>query len=67
MFVNDIPQPLDILRAPKSLSRLINNGYNPCKVLIVDDNPDDSVMEFGNAVPLQPYRGQPEDCELLLL
>jgi RNA polymerase II subunit A small phosphatase-like protein len=67
MFVNGVPQTLDTLRAPKNLRRLIVNGFEPSKVLIVDDNPDDSVIEFGNVIQLHPYRGQTDDCELLLL
>ena len=66
-FVNGVPQTLDTLRAPKNLRRLIVNSYDPCKVLIIDDNPDESVIEYGNVLQVQPYRAQPEDCELLLL
>jgi len=51
----------------KNLKRLIANGFEPSRVLIIDDNPDDSVCEFGNVLEVQPYRGEQEDCELLLL
>jgi len=67
VFVNGTAQTLDTLRSPKNLHRLIANGFEPSKVLIIDDNPDDSVIEFGNVLQVQPYCGQPDDCELLLL
>ncbi|MBN1567637.1 MAG: HAD family hydrolase [Acidobacteria bacterium] len=67
MFVNGTPQSLDALREPKNLRRLIVNGHDPCKVLIVDDSPDESILAFGNVLQVQPYRGQPDDCELMLL
>ena len=51
----------------KKLNRLIDNGFDPSKVLIIDDNPDDSVCEFGNTLVVQPFRGEPDDYELLLL
>ncbi len=51
----------------KNLKRLIANGLNPLQVLIIDDNPDDSVIEFGNVLQIKPYRGEDDDCELLLL
>jgi RNA polymerase II subunit A small phosphatase-like protein len=66
-FVNGKVFIPGMLGAAKNLKRLIENGFEPSKVLIVDDNPDDSVIEFGNVLQVQPYRGQPEDCELLLL
>jgi RNA polymerase II subunit A small phosphatase-like protein len=51
----------------KNLKRLIANGFEPSRALIIDDNPDESVCEFGNVLEVQPYRGENEDCELLLL
>jgi RNA polymerase II subunit A small phosphatase-like protein len=66
-FVNGKVFIPGMLGAAKNLNRLIANGFKPSTVLIIDDNPDDSVIEFGNVLQVQPYRGQPEDCELLLL
>jgi len=50
MPAEDETQDLDILRAPKNLQRLYINDIEPSHVLVVDDNPDDSVIEFGNAL-----------------
>lgn len=58
---------LDTMSATKNIHRLITNGYKPSNVLIIDDNPDDSVCEFGNVLQVQPFRGEPDDCELLIL
>jgi RNA polymerase II subunit A small phosphatase-like protein len=67
MFINGVPQTLDTLREPKNLRRLIVNGYDPCRVLVIDDNPDESVIDYGISIEVQAYYGQPEDCELLFL
>ncbi len=45
----------------KNLNRLIDNDFEPSKVLIIDDNPDDSVCEFGNVLEVQPFRGGADD------
>ena len=51
----------------KNLKRLIANGFEPLRTLIIDDNPDDSICEFGNILEVIPFRGAPDDVELLLL
>ena len=51
----------------KHIKRLTSSGYEPSRTLVIDDNPDDSIIEYGNVIQVEPFRGDPDDCELLLL
>lgn len=51
----------------KRLKKVKKKGYPLEKVLIVDDSPEKSMDNYGNAIPIQKYEGKEEDCELFLL
>jgi RNA polymerase II subunit A small phosphatase-like protein len=51
----------------KDLKKVKRKGYDLGRVLIVDDTPQKVERNFGNAVYVRPYFGDPEDNELAQL
>lgn len=39
-------------------------GYNLERVLFIDDTPNKMVRNFGNAIYVTPWEGDPQDTEL---
>ncbi len=48
----------------KDLKKVKRLGYDLDRVLIVDDTPRKLVRNYGNAIYIQPFTGDPEDSEL---
>ena len=53
--------------AIKDLRKLKKRGYDPRKVLFVDDSPEKLRRSYGNLVAVRPFVGDPADDELLFL
>ena len=51
----------------KRLKKLKNKGFSIEKILIVDDSPEKSRDNYGNAIYIKPFEGDPEDKELIFL
>lgn len=51
----------------KPLKKVKRNGYNLERILIIDDSPHKFKLNYGNAIYPKPYKGEPEDSELLKL
>ena len=51
----------------KNLTNVTRQGYALEQVLFVDDSPLVHMLNYGNLVPVQPFRGDPRDQELSLL
>ncbi len=51
----------------KPLKKLKNKGYMLARILIVDDTPHKSKLNYGNAIHPQEYLGDSTDNELLML
>ncbi len=51
----------------KRLKKLTRFGWPLERILIVDDSPEKSAQNYGNAVPVAPFLGDPADGELELL
>lgn len=51
----------------KRLDKLKKHGYLMEHMLIVDDTPDKLTSNYGNAIYIKPFTGQPGDEELLHL
>ncbi|NMO14281.1 HAD family hydrolase [Pyxidicoccus fallax] len=49
----------------KKLAKLKRRGYRLERVLIVDDTPAKCIHNYGNAIYVKEYEGQPQDTELL--
>lgn len=48
----------------KDLKKVKRIGYDLARVLIVDDSPEKLSRNYGNAVYVKPFTGQPNDNEL---
>lgn len=48
----------------KDLKKVVKRGFAKERMLIVDDLPSNSERNFGNAVYIAPFEGEPEDAEL---
>jgi TFIIF-interacting CTD phosphatase-like protein len=51
----------------KDLKKVKRLGYDPRRVLIVDDSPEKVERNYGNAINVRPFEGDPLDRELELL
>ena len=51
----------------KDLKKIKRLGYDLNRVLIVDDTPEKAQRNYGNAIYVSPFYGDPKDDELLLL
>jgi RNA polymerase II subunit A small phosphatase-like protein len=51
----------------KDLNKIRRKGFDLKRVLVVDDIPITAQRNYGNAIYMLPYRGDPEDRELRLL
>ncbi len=51
----------------KPLSKLKNKGFNIERILIVDDSPEKTKSNYGNAIYIKAYSGDNADEELRLL
>jgi RNA polymerase II subunit A small phosphatase-like protein len=49
----------------KDLKKVKRLGFNLDRVLIVDDTPQKSERNYGNAIYVRPYAGEPDDRELI--
>lgn len=57
----------DELYYVKSLKKVKRKGYNLGRILIIDDSPHKSELNYGNAIYPKSYKGNKEDDELLKL
>ena len=48
----------------KDLKKVKRLGYDLCRVLVVDDSPEKLERNYGNAVYVKPFEGDPTDREL---
>jgi len=51
----------------KPLKKVKRKGYDLERILIIDDSPHKSKLNYGNAIYPKPYKGETEDNELLKL
>lgn len=51
----------------KDLKKVRRIGYNKERILIVDDTPSKSERNYGNAIYIQPFCGNPNDQYLYML
>ena len=51
----------------KSLKKVKRKGYELERILIIDDSPHKSKLNYGNAIYPKSYKGKIEDNELLIL
>lgn len=51
----------------KDLKKVRKKGFNPERMLIVDDTPQKSERNFGSVVYISEFNGEVDDCELLYL
>lgn len=51
----------------KPLKKVKRKGYNLERILIIDDSPHKSKLNYGNAIYPKPFKGEVEDNELLIL
>jgi len=51
----------------KDLRKVKRRGYDLDRTIIIDDSPEKAQRNYGNAVYVQPFYGEPDDRELLLL
>ena len=58
---------LDTYFFEKRLDKLKKQGFQLDKILIVDDSPEKSITNYGNAIHIKPFTGEPDDEELLHL
>lgn len=58
---------LDIYVQEKRLKKIKKIGFHLDKTIIVDDSPEKIRMNFGNAIYISKFEGNPEDDELKLL
>jgi len=58
---------LDKYVREKRLKKVKKQGFRLEKSLIVDDSPEKTRDNFGNAIYVNPYEGDTKDCELNLL
>lgn len=61
------PHALGHMAYLKPLQKVARKGWDLRRVLIVDDSPEKSVRNYGNAIHPSPYEGDETDRELLLL
>lgn len=57
----------DVYYFEKRIDKLKNKGFNKTKILIVDDSPEKTKNNFGNAIYIQEFIGNVADVELLYL
>lgn len=58
---------LDCYVQEKRLKKIKKKGFRLEKSLIVDDSPEKTRDNFGNAIYVKPFEGDTKDCELNLL
>lgn len=58
---------LDLYYWEKRLDKLKKKGFRIEKILIVDDSPEKSKNNFGNAIYIKEFRGETTDQELVTL
>ncbi|MBW1296304.1 NIF family HAD-type phosphatase [Aquimarina litoralis] len=58
---------LDRYVREKRLKKIKKQGFPLEKALIVDDSPEKTRDNFGNAIYVNPFEGNPEDKELIIL
>ena len=51
----------------KPLKKVKRKGYDLERILIIDDSPHKSKLNYGNAIYPKPYKGETDDNELLIL
>ncbi len=51
----------------KDFKKVKRVGYDLARVLIVDDTRHKAARNYGNAIPIVPFEGDPDDDELRLL
>jgi len=51
----------------KSLKKVKKLGFEIERILIIDDSPHKSKLNYGNAIYPKPFEGEPEDNELIIL
>lgn len=51
----------------KRLDKLKKKGFSLEQILIIDDSPEKSRTNFGNAIHIKPFEGNLNDCELNFL
>jgi RNA polymerase II subunit A small phosphatase-like protein len=51
----------------KDLKKVRKKGFDPERMLIVDDTPQKSERNFGSVVYIAEFNGEVDDCELLYL
>lgn len=57
----------DTYNYEKRLNKLKNKGYRLEQIIIVDDTPEKSRTNYGNAIYISEFTGDPNDRELLYL
>lgn len=57
----------DVYYFEKRLDKLKNKGFEMSKILIVDDSPEKTKNNYGNAIYIQEFTGNKEDIELKYL
>lgn len=58
---------LDTYYFEKKLDKVKNKGFSLEQIIIVDDSPEKSRSNYGNAVYIDPFTGDPNDNELAYL
>ena len=53
--------------AIRPLKKVKRKGYDLERILIIDDSPHKSKLNYGNAIYPKPYKGETEDNELIKL
>ena len=51
----------------KDLKKIKKFGFDLEKVLIIDDSPEKLTRNYGNHIPVIPFKGDPDDDELFKL
>jgi len=51
----------------KDLNKVRRKGYSKNRILIVDDSPEKSERNYGNAIYMRPFSGNPNDRYLYML
>jgi carboxy-terminal domain RNA polymerase II polypeptide A small phosphatase len=51
----------------KRLDKLKKKGFRLEQILIIDDSPEKARANYGNAIHIKEFTGDPNDCELRYL
>lgn len=57
----------DTYNYEKRLDKLKKKGYRLEQILIIDDSPEKARTNYGNAIYIKEFTGDPDDCELRFL